>query len=62
VVKCSRRKRHIVTGDANEARSSNIIFDGGSATEFIQSFGRLLEGCFIGEREGVGSHTGDDPD
>jgi hypothetical protein len=62
VVKCGRRKQHQTTGDADEARSSNIIFDGWSATQFVSSFGRLLAGSFIGERERFGNHTGDDPD
>jgi hypothetical protein len=50
------------TGDANEARSINIMVNGRPATLFVSSFGRLLESSFIGERARLGNHTGDDPD
>jgi hypothetical protein len=38
------------------------MVDGRPATQFVSSFGRLLEGSFIGERVRLGNRTGDDPD
>jgi hypothetical protein len=38
------------------------MVDGKPATQFVSTFGRLLESSYDGEGTTVGIHTGTDPD